>query len=61
MAMSPSKLQDVPYVLIIGAGLAGLVLAQGLAKHGITPAFSNVILPPTIDRKVTEPSYLEMW
>ncbi|KAL8870915.1 MAG: hypothetical protein Q9174_003149 [Haloplaca sp. 1 TL-2023] len=34
-AVSPNNVNNKPHILIIGAGITGLVLAQALKKHGI--------------------------
>jgi 2-polyprenyl-6-methoxyphenol hydroxylase-like FAD-dependent oxidoreductase len=33
---------DKPRILIVGAGIAGLTLAAGLARQGITPAIAEI-------------------
>jgi 2-polyprenyl-6-methoxyphenol hydroxylase-like FAD-dependent oxidoreductase len=37
-----SLLGDKPRILIVGAGIAGLTLAAGLARQGITPAIAEI-------------------
>jgi 2-polyprenyl-6-methoxyphenol hydroxylase-like FAD-dependent oxidoreductase len=33
---------DKPRILIVGAGIAGLTLAAGLARQGITPVIAEI-------------------